>query len=85
MAFIRLRHGEPLPREVVFTNFTNSVSHLGFWELFANDNDIPIRGITYDECHKARPHSQYKVETDSFLDMDGCQNRVDINVYTHGS
>ena len=75
----------PIQWEGVFTNLTNSISHLRYWEYLAQDLNIHDFHVETDECQVIRPASSFSVNTASFTDMEAHQGHVDCNVYTDGS
>ena len=84
-AFLRLHNSAPLPWEGIFTNLTNSVSHLKYWEYMAKDADIQDFHVELDSCDIPRPNTNFSIDMSSFTDMASCQEHVNCNVYTDGS
>ena len=84
-AFLRLHTHTNIQWEGVFTNLTNSVSHLRYWDYISRDAGIQDFHTETDECHVLRPTTNFVLNTHSYADMAGCQNQVDCNVYTDGS
>ena len=84
-AYIRLRAHHNLQWEGVFTNLTNSVSHLRYWSYLAQDAGLQDFHTETDLCNVIRPTARYVLDTSSFADMESCQEEMDCNVYTDGS
>ena len=84
-AYIRLHEHTHLQWEGVFTNLTNSVSHLRYWDYVTRDSGLQDFHVESDECHVLRPDCHFVLNTSSFTDMEGCQDPADFNVYTDGS
>ena len=85
MAYNRLFQHRPMQWEGVFTNLTNSISHLRYWQYLAQDAELSLLRTDSDECQSARPAMNFVLDTDSFVDMESCQDQVECNVYTDGS
>ena len=75
----------PLTWDGVYTNLTYSVAHRRFWEYLAEDAGIQEFQASSDACCVPRPELGFVLDTESFVDMAGCQGRADWNVYTDGS
>lgn len=71
--------------EGVFTNLTNSVSHLRYWSYMAQDAHLQDFHTETDTCNVLRPTARFHLDTTSFVDMESCQEPLDCNVYTDGS
>ena len=84
-AYIRLRPALNLRWSGVYTNLTHAVSHLRYWEWIAYDTGITTYGDDMDECCEFRPQLHFTLDTESFVDMNSCQGKLDCNVYTDGS
>ena len=84
-AYSRIKKLNPLQWEGIFTNLENSVSHLRYWEYFANDMNVQDFHVETDDCHVMRPPAKYLLDSSSFDDMENCQSQAEYNVYTDGS
>ena len=84
-AYLRLYGQAPMQWEGVFTNLTHSVSHRRFWEYMAADAHIQDFHTELDDCNVLRPPARYLLDTNSFVDMENCQEHLNCNVYTDGS
>ena len=69
----------------VYPNLTYSVSHLRFWEYYAQDFGLRLSWAELDDCAVFPPTLNFRLNAKSFVDMHGAQGQVDCNVYTDGS
>ena len=84
-AYTRLFQTSPLQWEGIFTNLTNSVSHLRYWDYMSQDARLQDFHNETDSCNIRRPSLRFVLDTDSFVDMSSCQDHLECNVYTDGS
>ena len=78
-AFKRIHTGTQIAWEGVFTNLTNSVSHLRYWDYLSRDLGLQDFHTESDDCHVLRPRSTFVLDTASFVDMAECQEEVECN------
>ena len=83
--YLRLQREMELNWDGVYPNLTFSVSHRRYWNYIAHDTGLLGDGVLTDECCAFRPELHFTLNTESFVDMAGCQGSVDCNVYTDGS
>ena len=84
-AYQRLQTHIPLTWEGVFENREHAVSHLRFWQYFAQDLELQNHDPSSDDCHVPRPTLRFVLDTCSFVDMENSQYPLECNVYTDGS
>ena len=84
-AYKRLQHHIPLTWEGIFDNTTHSISHLKYWDYISHDMGLEDEDNETDQCQLLRPSLPFVLDTESFVDMQGCQRQVECNVYTDGS
>ena len=83
--FLRLKNELDIRWDGVFTNRTFAVSHRRYWSYMADDTGITSFQAEIDDCCVFKPELRFTLNTESFVDMSGCQGAVDCNVYTDGS
>ena len=84
-AYLRLHQQTPLQWEGIFTNLTNSISHLRYWDYVSQDIGLQDFHNETDLCNTPRPPIRFFLDESSFVDMENCQDELDCNVYTDGS
>ena len=84
-AYHRLRRQLPLEWSGTYGNVTYSTSHRRYWQLEAEGAGINDFHASSDACSVARPDLRFILDTESFVDMAGCQTKARWNAYTDGS
>ena len=83
--YIRLFPVPPIQWEGIFTNLTNAVSHLRYWEYRARDAQLHGEQSNTDVCNVLRPTPSFTLDISSFTDMENAQAPLECNVFTDGS